>query len=136
MRPATLARRLTAEFIGTALLLAAIVGFGIMGDRHAGGNVAVALLANTLATGAALVALILTFGPVSGAHFNPAVSIADATQGGLSAADAAAYCVDRDARRISNDPHQRARAKPPLQNRSKRPIRAPSVAPWLLLLSD
>ncbi|PYR89413.1 MAG: aquaporin family protein [Acidobacteria bacterium] len=93
MRPATLARRLTAEFIGTALLLAAIVGFGIMGDRHAGGNVAVALLANTLATGAALVALILTFGPVSGAHFNPAVSIADATQGGLSAADAAAYCV-------------------------------------------
>jgi glycerol uptake facilitator-like aquaporin len=93
MRSETLPRRLTAEFIGTALLLAAVVGSGIMGDRLAGGNVAVALLANTIATGAALVALILTFGPISGAHFNPAVSIADATQGGLSAADAAAYCA-------------------------------------------
>jgi glycerol uptake facilitator-like aquaporin len=84
---------LTAEFIGTGMLLAAVVGSGIMGDRLAGGNIAVALLANTIATGAALVALILTFGPISGAHFNPAVSIADATQGGLSATDAAAYCV-------------------------------------------
>lgn len=93
MQSETLSRRLTAEFIGTALLLAAVVGSGIMGDRLAGGNVAVALLANTIATGAALVTLILTFGPVSGAHFNPAVSIADATQGGLSRADAAAYCV-------------------------------------------
>jgi glycerol uptake facilitator-like aquaporin len=93
MRSDTLPRRLTAEFIGTALLLAAVVGSGIMGDRLAGGNVAIALLANTIATGAALVALILTFGPVSGAHFNPAVSVADATQGGLSATDAAAYCV-------------------------------------------
>jgi glycerol uptake facilitator-like aquaporin len=66
------------------MLLAAIVGSGIMADRLAGGNVAVALLANTIATAAALVALILTFGPISGAHFNPAVSIADATQHGLS----------------------------------------------------
>jgi len=65
------------------MLLAAVVGSGIMGERLAGGNVAVALLANTLATAAALVALILTFGPVSGAHFNPAVTIADASQGGL-----------------------------------------------------
>jgi len=89
----TLPRRLTAEFIGTAMLLAAVVGSGIMGDRLAGGNGAIALLANTLATGAALVALILTFGPVSGAHFNPAVSVADATQGGLSPADAVAYCL-------------------------------------------
>ena len=62
-----------------------------MGDRLAGGNVAVALLANSLATGAALVALILTFGPISGAHFNPAVSIADASNGGLSARELAAY---------------------------------------------
>jgi hypothetical protein len=78
-RSETLPRRLTAQFIGTALLVVAVVGSGIMGDRLAGGNVAIALLANTIATGAALVALILTFRPVSGAHFNPAVSIADAT---------------------------------------------------------
>jgi glycerol uptake facilitator-like aquaporin len=77
-------RRLAAEAIGTALLLAAIVGSGIMADRLAGGNVAIALLANTIATGATLVALILTFGPISGAHFNPAVTLADASQGGLA----------------------------------------------------
>lgn len=79
-----LARKLVAEGIGTALLLAAIVGSGIMGERLAQGNNAIALLANTLATGAALVALILTFGPVSGAHFNPAVTICDGLQGGIS----------------------------------------------------
>jgi glycerol uptake facilitator-like aquaporin len=81
---ADLARRATAESVGTAMLLAAVVGSGIMGERLAGGNVAIALLANTVATGAALVALILTFGPVSGAHFNPAVTIADATLGGIA----------------------------------------------------
>jgi len=86
-------RRLVAEAIGTMLLLAAVVGSGIMADRLSGGNQAIALLANTIATGAALIALILTFGPVSGAHFNPAVSIADASQGGLSWADAGAYIV-------------------------------------------
>ena len=80
----TLAQRLTAEGVGTALLLAAVVGSGIMGERLAGGNVAVALLANTIATGAALVALILTFGPISGAHFNPAVTLADASQHGIA----------------------------------------------------
>lgn len=79
----SLQARMAAEFIGTALLLAAVVGSGIMGERLAAGNVAIALLANTIATGAALVALILTFGPVSGAHFNPAVTIADASQRGL-----------------------------------------------------
>jgi glycerol uptake facilitator-like aquaporin len=79
-----LARRSTAEGVGTAMLLAAVVGSGIMGERLAGGNVAIALLANTVATGAALVALILTFGPVSGAHLNPAVTIADATLGGIA----------------------------------------------------
>ena len=73
-----LSQRLTAEGVGTAMLLAAVVGSGIMAERLAGGNVAVALLANALATGAALVALILTFGSVSGAHFNPAVTLADA----------------------------------------------------------
>src|ERR1700680_1018383 len=83
-RPAaSLGRRVAAETVGTALLLAAVVGSGIMGERLAGGNVAIALLANTLATGAMLVALILTFGPVSGAHFNPVVTLADAWQGGL-----------------------------------------------------
>src|SRR6476619_4166384 len=75
-------RAFVAEFIRTALLLAAVVGSGIMGEQLAGGNVAIALLANTIATGAALVALILTFGPISGAHFNPVVTVADASQRG------------------------------------------------------
>ena len=86
-------RRLTAEAIGTAMLLAAVVGSGIMADRLSNGNGAIALLANAVATAAALVALILTFGPVSGAHFNPAVSIADASQGGLRWEDVPAYVV-------------------------------------------
>ena len=89
----TLTRRLTAEGIGTALLLAAVVGSGIMGERLAAGNVALALLANTLATGTALVVLILTFGPISGAHFNPAVTIADASQGGLPWREVPAYLL-------------------------------------------
>lgn len=72
-----------AEAVGTALLLAAVVGSGIMGDRLAGGNVAIALLANTVSTGAALVALILALGPISGAHFNPAVTFVDAWQRGV-----------------------------------------------------
>ncbi len=79
-----MARRAVAEAFGTAFLLAAVVGSGIMGERLAGGNVAIALLANTIATGAMLVTLILTFGPISGAHFNPAVTLADASQGGLA----------------------------------------------------
>ena len=79
-------RRLTGELLGTALLLAAVVGSGIMGERLSGGNVAIALLANTLATGAMLVTLIFTFGAVSGAHFNPAVTLADASQGGMRCA--------------------------------------------------
>lgn len=82
MRP-DLARRAAAEAIGTLFLLAAVVGSGIMGERLAGGNLAIALLANTIATGAALVALILAFGPVSGAHFNPAVTLAVAARRGL-----------------------------------------------------
>lgn len=74
-----LAKRLVAEGIGTAILLAAVVGSGIMGERLAAGNVALALLANSIATGCALAALILTFGPISGAHFNPAVTLAAAS---------------------------------------------------------
>jgi glycerol uptake facilitator-like aquaporin len=70
----TLSRQAAAEALGTCLLVAAVVGSGIMAERLAQGNIAIALLANTIATGAALVALILTFGPISGAHFNPAVT--------------------------------------------------------------
>ena len=90
-KQASLGRRVTAEALGTALLLAAVVGSGIMGERLAGGNAAIALLANTLATGAALVALILTFGPVSGAHLNPAVTLASAFEGGLSWREVPSY---------------------------------------------
>ena len=86
-----LLRKLTAEALGTALLLAAIVGSGIMGEELARPNVALALLANTVATGAALLALIITFGPISGAHFNPVVTLADASQGGLPWREVPAY---------------------------------------------
>ncbi len=73
-------KRATAEFLGTLFLLAIVVGSGIMGERLSGGNVAVALLANTLATGAGLTFLILMFAPISGGHFNPAVTIMAACQ--------------------------------------------------------
>jgi glycerol uptake facilitator-like aquaporin len=79
----TALRSVVAEFTGTAFLLAAVVGSGIMAEGLSAGNTSLALLENTIATGAALVALILAFGPISGAHFNPAVTLADATQGGL-----------------------------------------------------
>jgi glycerol uptake facilitator-like aquaporin len=79
--------------LGTAFLLMAVVGSGIMGERLAGGNVAIALLANAVATGAALVALILALGPISGAHFNPAVTLADAMQGGIAWREAPAYMI-------------------------------------------
>lgn len=88
-----LARRLVAEGLGTALLLAVVVGSGIMGERLAGGNAAIALLANTLATGAGLVVLIIVFGPVSGAHFNPAVSLVFALRRELPARMALAYAL-------------------------------------------
>lgn len=97
VRQPTLARRVVAEALGTALLLAAVVGSGIMGEQLAGGNVALALLANTVATGTALVALILTFGHISGAHFNPAVTLADASQGGLAWRDVPAYLAAQTA---------------------------------------
>lgn len=89
----TLARRLAAEALGTALLLAMVVGSGIMGERLAGGNIGLALLANTLATGAGLVALILTFGPISGAHFNPAVTLSNAWQGNTRWRDVPPYVL-------------------------------------------
>jgi len=83
--------RLTAEAIGTAMLLAAIVGSGIMGERLSGGNDGLALLANALATGGVLAALILTFGRISGAHFNPVVTLAEAIRGAVSAREVPAY---------------------------------------------
>ncbi|HJU22969.1 MAG TPA: MIP/aquaporin family protein [Casimicrobiaceae bacterium] len=92
-RTPTLARKLVAEALGTALLLATVVGSGIMGETLAGGNAAIALLANTLATGAGLVCFILAFGPISGAHFNPAVTLADASQGGLPWREVPGYLV-------------------------------------------
>jgi glycerol uptake facilitator-like aquaporin len=88
-----LPQRVVAEAVGTAMLLAAVVGSGVMAERLAGGNVAVALLANTLATGSALVALILAFGPISGAHLNPAVTLASAWQGYTPPREAPFYVV-------------------------------------------
>ena len=87
----SLAQRLFSEWLGTAFLLAAVVGSGIMAAKLAGGNNAVALLCNTLATGAILVVLISIFGPLSGAHFNPAVSVAFALRGALPRPEAALY---------------------------------------------
>lgn len=86
-----LPRRLVAEFLGTSLLLAVVVGSGIMAERLAGGNGAVALLANTIATGAALFALILSFSPISGAHFNPAVTVTELLAKNISVGDSLAY---------------------------------------------
>jgi glycerol uptake facilitator-like aquaporin len=89
----SLPRRLAAEFLGTAFLVAAVIGSGVTGERLANGNVALALLANTIATGAALIAIILAFGPISGAHLNPAVSLADALEKGLSWSHASQYMI-------------------------------------------
>lgn len=89
----SLSRRVVAELIGTALLVAAVIGSGIMAERLSNGNMGLALLANTIATGAALVALILTFGPISGAHFNPAVTVSDAFVGGISRGAAILYVI-------------------------------------------
>ncbi len=88
-----LARRAVAEAIGTTMLLAAVVGSGIMGERLAAGNVALALFANTITVVAVLFALILAFGTISGAHFNPAVTLTDASQGGLPWRDVPIYIL-------------------------------------------
>ena len=89
----SISQRACAEFLGTAFLVTAVVGSGIMGERLSNGNTAIALLANSIATGAALVTLILTFGPISGAHFNPVVTLADATSGGLARTDMLPYLL-------------------------------------------
>lgn len=89
----TLLKRSAAEALGTAFLLAGVVGSGIMAERLANGNIAIALLANTIATGGVLMCLIAALGPISGAHFNPAVSIADAIRGGLPWREVPAYCA-------------------------------------------
>ncbi len=89
----SLARKVAAEALGTLLLLAAVVGSGIMGERLSGGNIAIALLSNTIATGATLVAIILALGGISGAHFNPAVTLAAALERGMKWADVPAYIL-------------------------------------------
>jgi glycerol uptake facilitator-like aquaporin len=89
----TLARRLVSEGLGTALLLAVVIGSGIMGEKLAGGNVAIALLANAIATGCGLIALILMFGTISGAHFNPVVTLSEAFQKNMPMADVLPYIV-------------------------------------------
>ena len=86
-------RRLAAEALGTAFLLMAVVGSGIMGERLAGGNAAIALLANTLATGAALTVLIAVFAPISGAHFNPVVTLVSVLRGETNVAEGLAYAA-------------------------------------------
>src|SRR5438874_11041382 len=86
-------QRTIAEGVGTAFLLAAVVGSGIMGERLAGGNAAIALLVNSIATGAALVTLICAFGSISGAHFNPVVTLADSLSGGIARSDIFPYCL-------------------------------------------
>ncbi|HUN28400.1 MAG TPA: MIP/aquaporin family protein [Alphaproteobacteria bacterium] len=88
-----LSKRLAAEALGSAFLLAGVVGSGIMAQRLSGGNVAIALLANTIATGGVLMCLIAALGPISGAHFNPAVSLADAMRGGLAWREVPAYML-------------------------------------------
>jgi glycerol uptake facilitator-like aquaporin len=93
MSEVSLQKRVVAELVGSAMLLTAVVGSGIMGERLAGGNSGITLLANSMATGAALVALILTFGPISGAHFNPVVTLSDASQRGLPWRDVPPYVV-------------------------------------------
>jgi glycerol uptake facilitator-like aquaporin len=93
----SLTRRLCAEFVGAAFLLIAVVGSGIMADRLSGGNVAIALLASSIATGGALVTLIFTFGSISGAHFNPLVSVAEAFSGGIARGDILPYCMAQTA---------------------------------------
>src|SRR5687768_13192282 len=93
MKPGDLRRRASAEALGTALLVATVVGSGIMAEKLAGGNVAIALLGNTIPTGAILVVLILALAPISGAHFNPAVSLVMAVTGGLRWREAGAYVV-------------------------------------------
>jgi glycerol uptake facilitator-like aquaporin len=93
MAGSPLPQRLGAEFIGTAVLLAAVIGSGIMGERLSGGNVAIALLGNTIATGAILVVLITMLGPISGAHFNPAVTAVFVLRKELSRSDALGYVI-------------------------------------------
>ena len=91
LQPVTFAHRIAAEALGTAMLLAIVVGSGVMAERLAGGNTAIALLGNTLATGAGLVVLITIFGPLSGAHFNPAVTLVFALRREIGALAAGAY---------------------------------------------
>lgn len=123
-----LGRRLASEFIGTAMLLAVVVGSGIMAERLAGGNVAVALLANTLATGAALFVLILSFSPVSGAHFNPAVTLTEVLAKNVSTGGGIAYVAVQMAGAIAGVVLANAMFELPLIHLSQKARSGPMLA--------
>src|SRR5262245_53470748 len=112
----TRVQRLAAEFLGSALLLTTVIGSGIMGERLAGGNVAIALLGNTIPTGAILIVLITMLGPISGAHFNPAVTAVFAIKGEMSGSEALGYTATLSCRSWAAlsvySPHTRCSTKP------------------------
>jgi len=120
--------RVAAEFLGTAFLVAAVVGSGIMGERLAGGNTAIALLANTIATGAALYALIVTWGPISGAHLNPVVTAVERLQGGMTTREAAGYIVAQTAGGIAGTMGAHAMFSVPLLELSRHARGGPAQA--------
>ena len=136
----SLARRVSAEAIGGAFLLATVVGSGIMGERLAGGSAALALLANSLATGAALVALILALGPISGAHLNPLVTLAAAWSGSLAWRDVPAYAAAQVSGAIAGVAAANAMFELPVLSLSQHARRGPaqllseSIATFGLLL--
>ncbi len=123
-----LPRRLVAEFLGTAILLAVVVGSGVMAERLAGGNDAVALIANTFATGAALFALILSFSPVSGAHFNPAVTLTELLAKRISVTNAVAYLAVQTAGAVAGVILANAMFGLPLINLSQKARSGPTLA--------
>lgn len=123
-----LPRRLVAEFLGTAMLLAVVVGSGIVAERLAGGNDAVALLANTFATGAALFALILSFSPISGAHFNPAVTLTELLAKQISISNAVPYIVIQTAGAVAGVMLANAMFGLPLVNFSQKVRSGPMLA--------
>ena len=112
-------RRLLSEYIGTAGLLATVIGSGIMAERLAGGNDAVALLGNTLATGAMLVVLITAFGPMSGAHFNPAVTLAFMMRREIEKSHALVYIIVHNSREAAETSWQNFRDDPEWQRVSR-----------------
>lgn len=124
-----LARKLAAEAVGTMLLVACVVGSGVMAERLSGGNLALALLANTIATGGILLCLIAALGPISGAHFNPAVTLADAISGGLSWIETPAYVAAQVAGAVAGSVVANAMFALPLISFSQHARTGPAI--WL-----